>query len=200
MTTIFYLLRHAAHDNVGGYLAGRKPGVMLGQAGLAQAERLGVRMLREPIVAVHTSPRERAHQTAAAVAAACAIERVIEDPELDEVDFGEAWQGRDFKSLDGDAAWRRWNEKRDLARTAGGERMIDVQSRALSLIERLGLQHPDAALALVSHAEVIKSVVCQVLGLPASTGERFDIEPASVTAVTWGDWGAKLLLLNESVG
>lgn len=200
MTTTFYLLRHAAHDNVGGYLAGRLPAVTLGQAGLAQAERLGVRMLREPIVAVHSSPRERAQQTAAAVAAACAIERVIEDPELDEVDFGEDWQGKDFKSLNEDTGWRRWNSQRSLSRTAGGERMIDVQSRALSLLERLAMQYPDAALAIVSHAEIIKGVVCQVLGLPTSAGERFDIEPASVSALAWGEWGAQLLLLNESVG
>ena len=39
MTTTFFLVRHAAHDNLGGYLAGRMEGVRLGPDGRAQAER-----------------------------------------------------------------------------------------------------------------------------------------------------------------
>ncbi|RUV20061.1 histidine phosphatase family protein, partial [Mesorhizobium sp. M5C.F.Ca.IN.020.32.2.1] len=35
MTTTFFLIRHAAHDNVGAYLAGRMAGVCLGDTGRA---------------------------------------------------------------------------------------------------------------------------------------------------------------------
>ena len=37
MSTTFLMVRHAAHDDVGSYLAGRMEGVKLGAAGLAQA-------------------------------------------------------------------------------------------------------------------------------------------------------------------
>lgn len=41
MTATFFLVRHAAHDNVGGFLAGRTPGIRLGTDG--QARRRGWR-------------------------------------------------------------------------------------------------------------------------------------------------------------
>jgi broad specificity phosphatase PhoE len=199
VTTTLFLLRHAAHDNVGGFLAGRMPGVHLGEEGRAQAERLAERMRREAIVAIHSSPRERTQETAAAVAAACAIQRISVDPELDEVDFGTDWSGKDFETLGEDPRWRQWNAMRSLTRTPGGERMLDVQSRAMSLIERLTAQHTGAALALVSHSEVIKAVVSYVLGLPIDAWSRFEVGPASVSTLVSGDWGAKLVTLNEVV-
>lgn len=158
MSTTFFLLRHAAHDNVGGYLAGRLPGIRLGMEGRAQAERLAHRLAREPIVAIHASPRERAEETAAAIAAALDIAQIFTEPQLDEVDFGESWEGKDFKTLETDPSWRRWNSSRSLARTPAGERMIDVEGRAMSVIERLAHRYSGAALALVSHSEVIKAV------------------------------------------
>jgi broad specificity phosphatase PhoE len=199
VTTTFFLLRHAAHDNVGGFLAGRMPGIHLGTAGRAQAERLAARMRREPIAAIHTSPRERTQETAAAVAAACGVRRVIIEPELDEVDFGEGWSGKDFDTLNADPAWRRWNETRSLARTSGGERMLDVMARSWNLVERLAAQYAEQALALVSHSEVIKGIVSYVLGLPVDAWTRFEVHPASVSSFVVGDWGMKLLTLNEQV-
>jgi len=199
VTTTFFLLRHAAHDNVGGYLAGRTPGIVLGQAGLAQAERLGARMQHEPIAAIYASPRERTQQTAAAVAAACGIERVVIAPELEEVDFGESWSGKTFDELNADPQWRRWNETRSLVRTPGGERMLDVALRSWNLIEYLAARHAEKALALVSHSEVIKAIVSYVLGLPVDAWTRFEVAPASVSSIVVGDWGMKLLTLNERV-
>lgn len=198
MTTTFFLVRHAAHDNVGAYLAGRIPDIRLGEAGRAQAERLAGRMAREPIDAIHASPRERTMETAAALAAACGINRIAVDPELDEVDFG-AWEGKDFETLDADPAWQRWNAVRSFARTPGGERMLDVQSRAIGLLEQLGAQHTDGAVVLVSHSEVIKAVVSYVIGLPVDAWNRFEVGPASISTVVIGDWGAKLMGLNEVV-
>ncbi|HZY67627.1 MAG TPA: histidine phosphatase family protein [Devosia sp.] len=198
MTTTFFLLRHAAHDNVGGYLAGRTPGIRLGADGRAQAGRLGQRMQRETLAAIHASPRERCVETAEAVAAGRGIEVTVE-PDLDEVDFGERWQGKDFPTLNADPDWRRWNEVRSLARTPNGERMIDVEARAMAVVERLASRHPDAAVALVSHSEVIKGIVSQVLGLAIDSWSRFDIAPASITTLVIGSWGAKLLTLNENV-
>ncbi len=197
MSTTFFLLRHAAHDNVGAYLAGRLPGIRLGAEGRAQAERLAQRLRHEPIIAIHASPRERAQETATAVAAACGIAQIVTEAELDEVDFGETWQGRNFDSLEGDPQWRLWNNVRSLARTAGGERMIDIEGRAMNVVERLAHRYAGAALAVVSHSEVIKAIVSQVLGLPIDAWMRFEVAPASITTIVTGEWGAKLLTLNE---
>lgn len=198
MTVTFYFVRHAAHDNVGGFLAGRLEGIRLGSAGIAQAQRLAQRMKREEIAAVYSSPRERARETAAAIAAACALDEPIMAEALDELDFG-AWSGQTFDALNVDPAWRRWNSLRSLARTAGGETMLDVQRRVLGLVEMLIGQDDGKRIAMVSHADVIKAAVSHFLGLPIDAWPRFDIAPASITSVVAGDWGAKVVTVNEIV-
>jgi broad specificity phosphatase PhoE len=198
MTTTFLLLRHAAHDNIGGFLAGRMPGVWLGDAGRVQADRLARRLRLEAIDAIFTSPRERAQQTAQAIAAACGltVETAIE---LEEIDFGR-WSGRDFEALRQDPLWQRWNAVRSLVRTPGGETMLDVQRRIVGLIERLAPQFDGRIVALVSHADVIKAAVMHHLGLSVDHWSRCDIAPASISRLVVGDWGAQILGLNETVG
>lgn len=189
MTTTFFLVRHAAHDNVGQYLAGRLPGVGLGEDGRAQAGRLAIRMRREPLAAIRCGPLERTRETANAIAAACEVDDLANDPRLHEVDFGDDWNGQDFPTLAANPAWHRWNAMRSLARTPGGESMLDVQVRAFAVIEEMVASYAQRAVALVSH----------VMGLPTDAWSRFEISPASVSTMVVGDWGGKVLGLNEVI-
>ena len=196
MTVTLFLLRHAAHDDVGRYLAGRAAQVNLGATGLAQARRLGTRMAREQFDAVFASPRERAQQTAAAVAVARGEMPVETVEALDEVDFG-AWSGSTFEELNKRDDWQRWNGLRSMAETPAGETMLDVQRRAVGFVRQLTARDANGRFTLVSHADVIRSIVAHVLGLPIDTWQRFDISPASITTLVIGDWGGKVLTLNE---
>ncbi|MDR6955799.1 broad specificity phosphatase PhoE [Ancylobacter sp. 3268] len=196
--TTFLLLRHAAHENAGGFLAGRADGVCLQEAGLAQARRLGERLRREPIATLYSSPRERARQTAAAVAEVCGMAGPHVVEALDEIDFG-AWSGSTFDVLNQDPAWRAWNERRSLARTPNGERMIDAQARMLAAMEQMALRAPDATVAFVTHADVIKAAVMYHLGLRLDDWWRLEIGPASITRVVVDNRGARLIGLNELV-
>lgn len=198
MTTVFFLLRHAAHDNVGGFLAGRSPNIRLGVHGRAQAHRLGERMRGEACDAIFSSPRERTRETAQAVSVACEIGPVAVRDELDELDFG-PWSGKTFAQLNDDPAWRHWNSRRDEAVTAGGESMDDARRRICGCMAELAQEFPKGRIALVSHADVIKSAVCHVLGLPADRCFRFDVEPASISVVAMGGPDMRLLRLNETV-
>jgi broad specificity phosphatase PhoE len=197
MTATFFLVRHAAHDNVGAFLAGRTPGIRLGADGQAQAARLAQRLKRESFEAIYASPLERAEETAAAISTASHIpvERV---EALNEIDFG-AWSNRSFDELDRDPAWRRWNEWRSLARTPAGETMLDVEQRIMELLLHLRDARPDAAAVLVSHADVIRAAIGHVLGLPIDGLQRFEVSPGSVSTLLLGDWGGRLLSLNEVV-
>jgi broad specificity phosphatase PhoE len=195
VSTTIFLVRHAAHDNVGGYLAGRMAGVRLGTDGLAQARRLAERMGRERIDAIHSSPRERTRETAEAIASTRGLPVTVDDA-LDEVDFG-AWSGNDFETLERDPSWRRWNSLRSISRTPAGESMLDVEVRVTRLIEALAARHDEGGVVLVSHADVIKAAVCHVLGLPIDAWPRFEVAPASITTLVIGDWGAKIVTLNE---
>jgi len=198
VTTTFFLVRHAAHDNVGGFLAGRTPGIVLGPAGLAQAERLGARMSRETFAAIYASPRERTQQTAAAISSASGVGPVQTAEELDEIDFGD-WSNKTFDVLNTDPLWRQWNTVRSVTRTPGGETVLDVQGRVLRLMERLGKQFADQAVVLVTHADIIKSALSYHLGLPFDAWPRFEISPASISTVVVGDWGARVHGINEVI-
>ena len=198
MTAVFFLVRHAAHDNVGGFLAGRMPSIHLGVDGLAQAERLGKRMTQEQFDAIYASPRERTRETAAAIGRACGGMVVANADELDEVDFG-SWSGSTFDQLNKLDAWQRWNVMRSMNETPNGETMLDVQHRVMSLIRRLVTENPERRTVLVSHADIIKSVVSYVLGLPVDAWPRLEISPASVSTVLIGPWGGKVLNLNETI-
>ena len=198
MTTTFLMVRHAAHDNVGGFLAGRLPGILLGPDGLAQAERLAQRMRRERFSAIVSSPRERTRQTAQAIADACGSGPVTFDPDLEEIDFGH-WSGKTFDELNQDGSWAAWNAERATAATPAGETMEAVKARVLRCMTRLRGSFSDQTIVVVSHADIIKTAVLCHLGLPTDAGSRLEISPASITTIVAGDWGAKLWQLNETI-
>lgn len=197
MATTVYLVRHAAHDRVDSVLCGRMPGVGLGEDGRWQAEALARHFGRKAVDAVWTSPVQRARETAEPIAAGLGLIAWDSDA-LCEIDFG-AWTGRDFAVLRDDPRWRRWNEARGSERPPGGESMAEAQARAMGELERAREEHPDGGVVLVSHGDVIKSMVAGVLGLPLDAHARFDIAPASVSALAVWEGGGKVLRMNETV-
>jgi broad specificity phosphatase PhoE len=197
VTTTVYLVRHATHDRVSRILCGRMPGVILGDEGRRQAERLAERFARERIAAVLTSPLERSRETAEIIAKRLGLEaQVCED--LNEIDFGE-WSGKRFDALHDDPRWWLWNDARGLAQPPGGESMSAAQSRVVRRIERLRDEHPEAGVALVSHCDVIKAALARYLGLPLDAYSLFEISPASVSVLALWPGGAKVVSMNEAV-
>ncbi len=197
MAATVFLVRHAAHDLVDQVLCGRMPGVHLGEAGRRQAVAVARRLAGAGLAGVYSSPLPRAHETAEAIAGASGGAVAIRE-ELNEIDFG-AWTGRRLAELGDDPHWRRWNTERDRERPPGGEAMREAQARAFNCLQRLTEAHPDAAIAAISHGDVIKSVVAAVLGLPLDGYARFDIDTASVTTIAFWHGGAKVLRMNEAV-
>ncbi len=195
MTATFLLVRHAAHEEIGRVLSGRAAGVALAEDGVAQARRLADRMKRESIAAVLTSPIQRAAETAAILGSALGLApKPLEA--FTEIDFG-AWTGRSFDSLKDDPECRLWNEARSRARPPGGESIQEVQERAVSALESLRRAHAGLAVVVVSHADVIRAALAHYLGLPLDNLLRLEISPASVSTLAVGDWGGKVVTVNE---
>ena len=190
-----FLIRHAMHADYGERFTGRAPGVRLTAAGEAQARSLGERLAGAPIAAVYASPRERTQQTAQAIARSHGL-AVKTDEALDEIDLG-SWTGRRIAELEGTPDFIRWNEQRDTATPPGGESMAAVADRVEGFARRVASRHQGETILLVSHADVIRALVCRVLGVAFSNFWRFEIGPASVSRLVFGDWGGKLLSLNE---
>lgn len=195
MTATLLLVRHAMHTDYGERFTGRADGVPLSGAGEAQARALGRRLAGEPIAAIYASPRERTRQTAQAVADPLGL-NVAEVDALDEVDLGD-WTGRRIAELEGTPDFARWNEERATVSPPGGEAMASVADRAGAFAFEAAARHEGETILLVSHADVIRALVCRVLGLTFSNFWRFEIGPASVSRMLFGAWGGKLLTLNE---
>jgi broad specificity phosphatase PhoE len=209
-TATFLLIRHAAHIHLDRRLSGRMDGVPLSEAGRAQAAALArglaARLTDEPIDRIVCSPLERTRETAAAIAAACHLPAPEPVPALVEIDMGD-WTGAAFEDLHG-PAWDAWNAQRGTARIPGGETMAEAQARIVAwLTQTAAAQGGDdddgdrdgACIALVSHSDMIRGAVAFALDLPLDHLLRFDIGPASVSGIVVGDWGARLLSLNERV-
>ena len=196
MAVTFLFIRHATNDFVGRGFAGRLPGVHLNATGKREAEQLAARLAKTRIDAIYVSPLERAVETAAPFAKRLGLE-ARKCPTLIEVNVGE-WQGKAFSDIDSDPEWRQWVERRSLARPPNGESIVEVQARMATLMDELRVRHDGETVALVSHADVIKSALASVLRLSLDDLERFDIAPASVSSVIAGEGWAKVIALNDT--
>lgn len=198
MTTTIFFIRHAVTGDLDVRLSGRRPGVPLSEAGRAQAGRLAARLAGAGIDAILSSPLERTRETADAIGAAAGVPVAL-DEALVEIELGE-WTGVDFPALRADPRWATWNAERATARCPGGETMAEVQARVAGLVARLVRERDGGTVALVTHSDLIRAGVCDVLGLGLANIHRFDIDPASVTRMVAGDWGGRIGSMNERLG
>ncbi len=175
--TVFHLVRHAEHGLLGRVLTGRMPGVSLNERGRGQAHLLAQDFSGCPIVAVFSSPLERAQETATPIAAALGLD-LMTDAGLDEIDFG-GWTGMTFEALQGLAEWQAWNEFRGTASPPGGETMLEALARALRTLARLRRVYPDGEVVLVSHQDILKALLSHSLGAPLDLMHRLEVTPAS---------------------
>jgi probable phosphoglycerate mutase len=78
--------------------------------------------------------------------------------------------------------------------------MLEAQARIVGVMEQLRSLHAGRAVVLVSHGDVIKAALLYHLGMPIDAYDRIDVEPASISTLVVGDWGSKVLRLNEVAG
>lgn len=196
MVTTFHLIRHATHELVGRTLTGRKEGISLSEVGRRESERLAQILGKSGIAGIYSSPLQRATETAEPLAACLRLPVEVASA-LDEFDFG-TWAGRELALLQADPVWKSFNEFRSGTRAPGGESMLDVQVRAVACLERLHRRYPDGAVAVVSHADVLRAAVLHYLGMPLDFFLRIELAPASITVVELAPWGARILRLNDT--
>ena len=194
-TANILLIRHAAHDHLGRILSGRTEGVPLSRDGVQQAQALARALRTDPPDVIHTSPVQRARETAECLAAeSCAEVEIV--PSLQELDFGE-WTGLRFDELAGDPLWKSWNERRSTVSPPGGEMMVAAQERAMAHLRETAERFTGRTVAMITHCDIIRAVVADILGLSLDRILRFDIGPASISRIAAGPWGERVASLNE---
>ena len=195
MSNEFLLVRHATCERMDEMLLGRTVDSPLDARGMQEAAAMARVVGSNQKLLIVASPRRRTQQTAAAIGAVTDAE-IVTSAAVDEIDFGE-WSGRTFVQLAEDPDWRRWNENRSSARTPAGESIADVQARVLEQLRELREEHPGRCIVVVTHSEVIRSMVLYWLEAPIESYHRLVISPASWTRVSIGDWGVRIEGINQ---
>jgi probable phosphomutase (TIGR03848 family) len=199
------LIRHGQTTaNRDGILVGRAARIGLDQFGVRQASALASRLAGVRLVAVVSGPLRRCRQTAGALMAVDGRPEITIDYRLTECDYGE-WSGRSVRDLARDRLWRTVQTHPSAVTFPGGESMRAVQARAVDAVREHDATVSRAAgsravWAVVSHGDVIKTVVADALGMHLDLFQRLIITPASVTVVRYTDRRPFVVKLNDTDG
>ena len=145
------------------------------------AEELADQLSSLRLTAVYSSPIARCRQTVAPLAASRSL-RVQTVKDLEEADYG-TWLGRPLRSAYKLKAWSRLMASPARFRFPEGETLREVQARAVAAIELLAQQHRNEAIAVGSHADVIRVILANYLGSPLDLIHRINVAPASLSIV-----------------
>ncbi|MGW1681034.1 acid phosphatase [Saccharopolyspora sp. NPDC002376] len=125
-------------------------------------------------VTVLASPRQRAQRTAVLAG----LDDIVTEPLLAEWDYGD-YEGLTTPQIREQVPdWTVWTHP-----CPGGETAAQVTARADDVLARI----TDAAsdVVLVGHGHFSRCLIARWLGLPATEGARFALDPAGITVLGW---------------
>jgi probable phosphomutase (TIGR03848 family) len=201
--TRIVLLRHAhSSANAKAILAGRAPGVDLSDRGRKEAQDVAKRLREINFSLIRVSPMERCAQTIepllAQLSKSLEAKPIVEvESDLVEVDYGK-WTGRKLSILSRDKAWKVVQNTPSAMYFPGGEGLLDVQARAMRALNSAANTPGKGAKLLVSHGDVIKSIVASVLGTHLDHFQKIVIDPASLTVLDFNGVDYRVLTLNST--
>lgn len=189
------LMRHGETAwNREGRVMGRQP-IELDQRGRAQVQAAAAlaRLLAPEVII--TSPLTRARQTADIIAAALDHLAVIEEPQLEEVRYGK-WEGMTYPELIRDQSYLEYRKAPLSSLTPGGESIGQVQARGVSAVMRALEAHRGQRLLLISHGDIIRTVLCHFIGLELGHYHRIRVDNATFCGIEVVDGFAEIKFLN----
>ena len=198
------VVRHGLTAATGTALTGRTPGIPLDDRGRAQATALAERLAGVRLDAIVSSPLERCFQTAETIAASQKSGEVTVQAEerLIEVGYGD-WTGKSLRKLSRDPLWRAVQAHPSAVTFPGaeGEALADVQRRAVAAIRDWNVRvGPKGIYLICSHADVIKAVLADSLGLHLDLYQRINIDPCSLSVIRFTPLRPFVERLNDTGG
>lgn len=171
--------------------------VALSNVGLRQAELLRDRLNTEKIDFIYSSHLKRALVTAQVIALKHNLE-VIACPELVEIDFGRL-EGLTFDEISRlfPEVVRRWMERDPGLIYPGGESLAELDRRVHRFRSRLDRHNDEETILIVAHSGVLRTLLCQILGMEPQQRWQIRLDLASFTIVETYRQNAMLVLLND---
>ena len=196
--SLVVFIRHAhSQANAAGILSGRRPNISLSEKGRTQAQELAIRLGNLKVKEIRISPLQRCVETIDPWLSTKSRIRSVEDHGITEVDYG-TWSGRTLRSLSREKLWKIVQETPSRVFFPDGEGMSNMQARAVDSMYAGISSKGSGALVMVSHGDVIKSLVAANLGMRLDDFQRIIIDPASITVFDFSSKTPRLLLLNDS--
>jgi len=180
--TMLYLMRHGAIDAA-------KEKRFVGQIdpplsfdGRKQSEWQGRQLRDISFSQVWCSDLKRAYETAAIVCRDRGLE-MLQAPELREINLGR-WDGMAMSQIREQFSdlWQARGEDIGHFRPPGAESFSDLQQRVVPFIRRIADQSAGNTL-IVTHAGVIRVLLCQVLEIPLSHLFRIHLDYGGITLI-----------------
>jgi broad specificity phosphatase PhoE len=188
------LIRHGQTDwNRDRRIMGRKP-VPLNKTGRAEARALARALKGVPIDAIYTSPVLRAVETARHLRSGRKT-AVRHAPEMAEIDYGR-WIGKTFEEVIPEKAFRVYHRTPLKAQAPGGEHMKEVFGRTIAFVEWLRKRHKRGRIAVVSHADVIKTVLVHYLGMDYDHLLKLRIDNVSISLLWFYQKRVRVMAVN----
>ena len=193
-----FLVRHGQTESNRRGLALGRADVPLNDHGRWQAQRLAEALAGERLAAVYASPLQRALETANGIAAAQGLE-VTPEPRLIEMDIGQL-DGLTFPEIRArfPGLLEAWVSGPGPEVTMpGGERLIDVQERALDAVRDLAQRHPEENVCAIAHNFVILGLLTAALGIGLANFRRVRQSVAAISVLDVRPPRTRVLRLND---
>jgi alpha-ribazole phosphatase len=180
--TLLFLMRHGAIKAAKEKRFVGQIDPPLGPDGRQQSERLGLQLRDISFSRVWCSDLKRAYETAAIVCRDRGLE-IQPAPELREINLGQ-WDGMAMSQIREQFPdlWQARGEDIGDFRPPGAESFADLQQRVVPFIRRIAAESAGNTL-IVTHAGVIRVLLCQVLGMPLSHLFRIHLDCGGITLI-----------------
>ena len=177
------------------------PGPSLSDHGRLQAEEAAehIASLRTglpPLGAIYTSPLVRTRETAGIVGKLLGL-APSEREGLRDCEMGE-WAGMPLSQLARKPEWSTVLHHPSNFQFPGGETVRGMQFRVSSTVRELMAAHPGRSIVVVSHADPIKALLAEALGMHLDLFQRIIVSPASVSAMSYGPGGPSVIFMNRA--
>ncbi len=192
-----FLVRHGETELNSAERYWGRSDVKLSAVGIEQAERLRDRLAVEKIDAVYSSNLERALVTAEIIAFSHRL-AVTTCAELREVDFGQL-EGLNFSEISQlyPEVAKLWAERSTKLKYPGGESLVEFNTRVSKFLSKLDKHAVGETILIVAHAGVLRTLVCQLLGIDPQRRWQIRLDLASFSILETHQQGAILSLLND---
>ncbi len=186
METTVFLIRHGVTPwNAEQRVLGQRD-IPLSPTGVQQAEAAAAALASVKLGEVLSSPLQRAVQTAEIIGRDASIE-VARDPRLIDFKLGK-WTGMSYGEIAANEEYQQFLRQPEAMTIPGGESLEEIKRRSVAAVEQALSDSPSGdAVAIVTHAGVIRVLLAHYMGSPPANYHRIRVGPGSISILSFAD-------------